>query len=250
MDWDWTRPLIIAHRGDRGAFPENTPAAFRGAERAGAPMIELDVTLTRDRHLVVIHDETLDRTTDGHGPVGGQSLAALRRLDAGGWFHPRFAGERIPTLADVFAAVSPAIRVNVEIKPDAVETPPPADAVERQVIDCVRAHNAVHRVLISSFHWDCLTRIADAVEGVSLGVLRDGPVTPAAIDLARRIGALSVHPDQRYLTPAAIAAIHDAGFRVIPYTVNDPVRIRELLTAGIDGFFTDNPAAALAAVGR
>ncbi len=248
MDWDWTRPLIIAHRGDRGAFPENTLAAFRGAERAGAPMIELDVTLSRDRHLVVIHDETLDRTTNGHGPVSDLSLAALRRLDAGGWFDPRFVGERIPTLHEVFAAVSPAIRVNVEIKPDAVETPPPADAVEQQVIACVRAHNAADRVLISSFHWDCLTRIA--AENLSLGVLLDGPVTPAAIDLARRIGAVSVHPDQVHLTPSAIDAIHDAGLRVIPYTVNDPARIRELLAAGIDGLFTDTPGAALAAAGR
>ena len=94
----FTRPLLIGHRGYPARYPENTLASFEGAMQAGCDMIELDVTLTKDRKVVVIHDDTLDRTTTGKGPVRGHALAEIKRLDAGSWFDARFAAERVPEL--------------------------------------------------------------------------------------------------------------------------------------------------------
>src|SRR5262245_679720 len=116
--------LVIAHRGASGTCPENTLAAFRRAVEVGADMIELDVQLTRDDAVVVMHDWTLDRTTDGSGAVGERALDELRPLDAGRWFAPEFAGERVPTLAAVLDAVP--IPINVELKPRG------EDGLERQ----------------------------------------------------------------------------------------------------------------------
>src|SRR5438067_10660640 len=132
------RCLVIAHRGASGTHPENTMAAFRRAVDVGAGMIELDVQLTRDRHVVVIHDATLDRTTDGRGPVSAVTLAELRRLDGGGWFAPGFAGERVPTLAEVLAAVH--VPVNVELKPARDD-----DGLERRALGEVEEAGAIGR---------------------------------------------------------------------------------------------------------
>ena len=109
------RPLVIAHRGYREKYPENTLAAFNAAVDAGAPMIELDVSLTKDRKLIVIHDDTLDRTTDGIGPVSEYTLAELKRFDAGSWFGTCFKDEQLPALEEVFDAVGGQVLLNIEI---------------------------------------------------------------------------------------------------------------------------------------
>ncbi len=110
--------VIIAHRGSSGSAPENTLAAFRLAVKAGVDMIELDVRLTADRHLVVFHDRRLGRTVQGSGPVWTKTLAELRALDAGSWFGSRFRGENMPTLQEVFLAVPRTVGINVEVKTD------------------------------------------------------------------------------------------------------------------------------------
>jgi glycerophosphoryl diester phosphodiesterase len=143
-------------------YPENTLAAFKGAIDAGAQMIELDVCLSKDRHLVVIHDETVDRTTNGSGAVKMLTLAQLRQLDAGSWFDPRFNAERLPTLAEVLDAVKGHLQVNIEIKPEAFEAEGPADAVERQVLKLVREKNMLDDVLVSSFEWLVLENLRKA----------------------------------------------------------------------------------------
>src|SRR5512141_45573 len=121
------RPLLIGHRGYPARFPENTLAAFAGAMDAGCDMIELDVTLTADRRVVVIHDDTLDRTTSGTGPVRERTLAQIRALDAGSWFAPRFAVERVPLLSEVVAATAGRCMLNIEIKESAYDADFPAD---------------------------------------------------------------------------------------------------------------------------
>jgi len=110
------RPLLIAHRGYSAEFPENTLAAFQGALDAGCHMIELDVTLTRDRRVVVIHDDTLDRTTTGKGPVRSASLAQLKKLDAGSWFSPAFSSERVPELGEVLDLMGGQVPLNIDRK--------------------------------------------------------------------------------------------------------------------------------------
>ena len=113
---DIRRPLLIGHRGYPARYPENTLAAFTGAMDAGCDMIELDVTLTRDRRVVVIHDDTLDRTTNGSGSVRDRTVEEIRRLDAGSWFDPRFAAERVPLLDEVIALTAGRCMLNIEIK--------------------------------------------------------------------------------------------------------------------------------------
>ena len=153
------RPWIVAHRGYRGLYPENTLAAFEGAITAGADMIELDVCLTRDRVPVVIHDKTLYRTTDGKGLVSEHSLSELKELDAGSWFSAEFKGEAIPTLEELLQLVRGKILVNIEIKQDSFESPAPPDAIEVQICELVERLGMVDSVLISSFEHFIFPRI-------------------------------------------------------------------------------------------
>ncbi len=245
MEQFLSTPLIIAHRGFRARYPENTLAAFRAAEAAGALGVELDVALSRDRQVVVIHDDTLDRTTDGSGPVAGLTLSELKLLDAGAGFHPRFAGERIPTLAEVFDALGDEMGVNIEIKGSAVESGFPADAVERQVAALVAERAAHDRVLISSFAPGCLNRVRDLDRRCPIGVLTSEPITEDDVALCRRLDAFSLNPDHREVDKTGVDRVHAAGFRVLPYTVNDPLEMKRLFDLGVDGVITDDPAVAL-----
>ncbi len=239
------KKLIIAHRGFSAGCPENTLAAFRAAEKAGAPMVELDVTLTRDRQVVVIHDDAVDRTTDGKGPVAGFTLDELKRLDAGAWFDPGFSGERIPTLIEVFDALGKGVGINIEIKGSAAAPEFPPDAVERQVVRLAAEHAGHRRILISSFHWACLSRVRELASRVNIAVLSSEPATADAVAVCRGLNAFSWHPDCEKLDGAEVAMMRDAGFRVIPYTVNDPGEIKRFFEMGVDGVITDDPAAAL-----
>jgi len=234
-------PLIIGHRGYRAAYPENTLIGFRAAADAGVQMIELDVTLTRDRKIVVIHDDTLDRTTDGSGRVCDFSLAQLKQLDAGSWFHACFAGERIPTLAEVLDMAAGRVMVNIEIKPEAFEPSAPADAIEYQVMDLVQERSAGNAVLISSFEHRILERISLFPDPPALGVLTEKMSAEEIIPLCQKIQAFCWNPDYFCVNRQEINRMHQAGCRVFPYTVNQRKEIEKLLEMGADGVFTDDP---------
>jgi glycerophosphoryl diester phosphodiesterase len=153
-----TRPIVIAHRGFSAEAPENTLVAVRAAIAAGADMVEVDVTLTADGEVVVIHDDTLDRTTDGSGPVADHTLEQLLRLDAGSWFARRFRGERIPTLAQVLDEVRGRILINVEIKPEAVGEEVEGGIAER-VVKLIEERDMRNQVIVSSFEPRALQQI-------------------------------------------------------------------------------------------
>jgi len=138
-------PLIIAHRGYSEKYPENTLVAFQSALDGNADMIELDITLSRDREIAVIHDDTLERTTNGSGEVADYGLNELKALDAGSWFDERFSGERIPTLEEVFDLVKGRTWINIEIKVSAYEPHFPMDAIERQVVELVQQKKCMIR---------------------------------------------------------------------------------------------------------
>jgi glycerophosphoryl diester phosphodiesterase len=226
-------PLVIAHRGASGSSPENTVAAFRRAETIGAGMIELDVQLTRDREVVVMHDWTLERTTDGQGMVRERTLAELRRLDAGGWFGPAFRGERIPTLREVFDAVR--LPVNVELKPSG------EDGLEARALAVVEGAGALGRVVFSSFDPGALDRLRARSPEATLAVLwEDGPI-PEAVRRAERVAARALHLRKEVATPAAVAELAAAGLRIRVWTVNAPDEFNRLAAAGVDGVFTDHP---------
>jgi glycerophosphoryl diester phosphodiesterase len=233
-------PLFIAHRGLSARFPENTLAAFKGAVDAGAHMIELDVNLTKDRQLVVIHDDTVDRTTNGSGAVRALSLDQLSRLDCGSWFAPAFKAERLPTLAQVLDSVKGRLLVNIEIKPEAFERQGPADAVERQVLRLVREKNMCDDVLVSSFEWQVLENIHNMEPAIALGLLSEAPVDENLHRWHRRVNAFSWHPDYRVLTGDQVEALHDLGARVFPYSVDGRIDTRQMLALGVDGLIVDD----------
>jgi glycerophosphoryl diester phosphodiesterase len=236
------RPLVIAHRGASGTRPENTLAAFRHAVALGADMIELDVQLTRDGEVIVIHDTSLDRTTDGRGPVQGRTLAELRELDAGRWFDPAWAGERVPTLAQVLAEVP--LPVNVELKPAG------DDGLEARALAVVAAAGAMGRVVFSSFEEEALVRLRETSPDATIAVLWESEILSLAQQRMERVAATALHLRKDAATPRMLARLRSSGVVVRVWTVNDQAEIDRLAAAGIGGFFTDYPERFLHPGGR
>jgi glycerophosphoryl diester phosphodiesterase len=233
------RPAVIAHRGASGDAPENTLAAFRRALELGADAVELDVQLSADGEPVVIHDDLLDRTTDGRGLVQDQPLAALRRLDAGRWFHERFAGERIPTLADALALLR-RLRVIVEIKNCPISHP----GIAARVAGVIR--EVGHEdVTVSSFDHPLLLEIRAAAPEIPTAVLFFArPVDPAR--LAADAAATILHPQWFFLTPGMVAAAHAAGLRVETWVVDEAAHMARVAAMGVDGIISNHPARLIA----
>lgn len=230
------QPTIIAHRGASGTCPENTLAAFRRAHELGAHMIELDVQLTRDEEVVVLHDDTLDRTTTGLGPVGALPLAAVRALDAGAWFAPQFRGERVPTLAEVLAAIP--LPLNVELKPVGRGAAAPLAA---RTLAVVVAAGALGRVVFSSFDPEAILALREASADAEVGVLWSADPVPDGLAFARRVAARALHLRKDAATRAAIAAAAAAGLETRVWTVNARVDLDRVVAAGASGIFTDFP---------
>jgi glycerophosphoryl diester phosphodiesterase len=235
------RPFIIAHRGCSSDYPENTLAAFAGAIDAGAHMVELDVCFSRDRHPVVMHDDTVDRTTNAAGPVNSFTMEQLGSLDAGSWFAPRFCAEAVPSLSHALDLMKGRVHVNIEIKPDCFEEQDPADAIERQVLSLVREKGMDSDVLVSSFEWQLLDRIRILDSEITLGLISDMPADDSLIYWYRRVKGFSWHPDYRILTRVQVDTLHELGARVFPYGVNGKIDIEGMLAMGVDGLILDNP---------
>ena len=230
---------IFAHRGNRVAAPENTLAAFRAVAATGADGVEFDVQLSADGKPVVIHDETLARTTDGAGAVRDHSLAALRALDAGRWFGDAFVGERIPTLAEVLDVFRDGEQIlNVELK-TSIE---PYPGLVRAALAEVRNAALEARVVLSSFnHYTLLDAAWLAPDMPRAALFSDVLIAPW--DYARHHGFSAVHPERHGCEAKLIRSCHEAGLAVRTYTVNDPREAERLMALGVDGIFTDDPAA-------
>jgi glycerophosphoryl diester phosphodiesterase len=235
------RPLIIAHRGYMARYPENTLAAFRAAMDAGVDMIELDVVLSKDRRLVVIHDDSLGRTTNGTGLVRDHTLTELKKLDAGSWFDSRFCGERLPTLEEVLDLVGGQVALNIEIKRSAYEPHAPPDAIERQVVDLVRRKKMTSSTLISSFEWRVLENIKGLEEAPAVAVLSFYPDGDNHLEACRKLRAFSWHPSHLELREEHVREMHEAGIPVFPYNADAPEDIKRMLEMGVDGLITIDP---------
>jgi glycerophosphoryl diester phosphodiesterase len=231
----FTRPLLIGHRGYPARYPENTLASFKGAMEAGCDMIELDVTLTRDRKVVVIHDDTLDRTTTGRGLVRGHSSEEIETLDAGSWFDPRFSAERVPELSEVLALTAGRCMLNIEIKTSAYEADFPADAIEHQVVKLVKTSGAMDRVIISSFDQRILQRIAAMDVPPAVALISDHGADKTFLDLLLAMQAFSWHPRFKALTCDQVEAVHAAGLKIFPWTINTREEAQRILALGVDG---------------
>lgn len=232
-------PAVIGHRGAAGHAPENTLASFAAAANLGVRWVEFDVRLTGDGALVVFHDETLERTTDGRGRLSETTLAALRGLDAGSWFGPAFAGERVPTLEDAMTTLARLdLGANVEIKADKGREADTGGAVAR----ALRAAwpPTLPAPLVSSFNDQSLAAAAAGAPEFprALLVIKLAPGWRARADA---LGCVAVHCREKELTPAAAKAVLDAGYGLRSFTVNHRDRAETLYKWGVDGVFSDYP---------
>ncbi len=235
-------PIIFAHRGACAYAPENTLAAFELAARQGAPAIELDVKLRSDRQVIIIHDPTLERTTNGSGQVTRQPLAALRELDAGSWKSAEFRGEKIPLLDEVLEAVGKKVLINIELTNYAS----PFDGLVDEVAVLVKKHALQERIIFSSFLFTNLQMARRLLPTVPAGqLILDGGQGWHQRLAARFIQLEAEHPYTTDVTAATVQRVHARGRRVHVWTVNDPADMRRLRDIGVDGIFTDDPILAL-----
>ncbi len=230
-------PAVIAHRGASLAAPENTLPAFELAITQGADAIELDTKLTQDGVPVVLHDATLDRTTNGSGALSNWQWADVQQLDAGAWFGSAFVGTRIPSLESVLETVRDRVWLNIEL----TNYTTLYDDLPVKVIQLVQAFNLSGSVLFSSFNPLVLKRLAKCLPTSSRGLLTVYGGQPPT---SRQQFYTSRHVSIEQVTPQLIEAQHRRRRAVLVYTVNDPQEMRRMSAAGVDGIFTDDPALA------
>lgn len=241
-------PVCWAHRGYSARYPENTMAAFRAAVDAGADGIELDVTLSSDNRVIVIHDAHLDRTTNGTGPVSSKTSAELQTLDAGAWYSPDFAGERLPSLKEVLDEIGGKLLLNIEIKPEAcrpwMNKDVAAGSIERQVLDMVRSRSLMGSVIVSSFNYMALINLRSLDAGLRLGALFSGEEDNIDFRaLVEAIDAYSFHIRANVLTPEVVDIFHDDDRKVFCWSDacdDEAESIDHALACGADGVFAND----------
>ncbi|MGE5848955.1 MAG: glycerophosphodiester phosphodiesterase [Candidatus Methylomirabilota bacterium] len=241
---------VHAHRGASGLAPENTLAAFRKALELGVDALEMDLHVTRDGEVVVIHDEKLERTTDGRGCIDELTLDEVKRWDAGGKFAPAFRGERIPTLREVIELVKATgdtrIRLDLELKYRPDHAGEPKDFEER-VLEILRETDYVEQVNVISFHHPSLAKVKTQEPRIRTGLLAGGDKAPPdPVALVRRYQADYYSPSFRHVTPELVEALHHVSIPIVPWTVNEAAEMRRLMALGIgtlagDGIATDFP---------
>lgn len=241
-------PIILAHRGDLAHAPENTLPSFQQAIQKGADGVELDVKLTSDGHVIVIHDPTTDRTTDGKGRVTSLSLAEIRKFDAGSWFDEKFRGTQVPLLAEVFETVGMDRLINIEL----TNYSTPRDGLTEKVCQLIKKHNNQKQIIFSSFFPSNLKIASQQLPQVPRGLL----AMPGVIGLwARSFGFMfgdyqALHPHISSVDKQQVQRVHRINRRVHVWTANTSEEINQLKEWGVDGIFTDDPQTAVRALGR
>lgn len=253
-------PLVIAHRGGRGLWPENTMVAFERAAAMGVDVLEMDIHSTADGVLVTMHDELVDRTTNGIGPIHGYTLDELQQLDAGydwtdddGATYP-FRGQNVtvPSLEEIFAAF-PGMRLNIEIKQQ-------EPSIVLPFCDLIRQYGREELVLVGSFHADVVAEFGRACPGVPLGATEPQIRTFFILNSAL-LGRVYRSPADAFQVPeysdgihvvteSFIRGAHGHNMQVHVWTVNDEDDMRRLIDLGVDGLITDYPDRLLAVLGR
>ncbi len=233
------RPLIIAHRGASGEAPENTLAAFQLALEQGCDGIELDIHLTKDGQLAVIHDENIKRTTNGEGLIGDMTTAEFKKYDAGSWFSNKYKGERIPLLEEVFELVPRDILVNIEIK----NIPSFYKGIEEKLLNLLLRYKRVDNVIVSSFDHQCLYRLKMLNRNIKIGLLYFENVEDH-VGFAKLFGlpVESLHPDQRALRAEDVRKMIENGIKVFPWTCNSEESMKRMIHYGVSGIITNYPA--------
>ena len=233
------RPLNFAHKGASYEAPENTLAAFLLAAELGAEGIELDVQLSRDGEMVVIHNFTLEATTDGQGRVSDHTLAELKQLDAGSWFDPAFAGQRIPTLQEVVNAVGHQLLLNVEIKTARAAD----DGLAAAVVRLLEENYLLDRVVVSSFNPLAVWRVRRLNPWIATGLL----YAPDLPFLLRRpwsrhmVRPDALHPYHTDVDAGYVQWARGKGYRIHTWTVDEPAEMERLAAVGTDLIITNRP---------
>jgi glycerophosphoryl diester phosphodiesterase len=228
--------LNIAHRGASALAPENTMAAFEKAVELGADALELDLYVSRDGELVVIHDDTLDRTTDGCGPVHQRSLGELMTLDAGRWFGEGFAGQRIPTLAQVLDRFAGKVPLALEIKAGSTFFP----GIEEKVVSALRQRAVIDQAAVASFDHYALRRLKEIEPAIRTAALLVGrPVSLSALAGPAKADGLAL--EASFVTKTEVEACRASGLQLVVWVVNDPAQMRHFIKFGVDGIITDRP---------
>jgi len=243
--------LLIAHRGDSAHRPENTLASFRRALEVGADHVELDVQLTRDDQLVVIHDPTLDRTTTGHGPISQHSLEEIRALSAGypALFGDRYADQKVPTLEEAFDLLRGRARVMIEIKRESVSADT-ADGIEARIVEAVRQAEMTENVGVASFLPLALARCRRLAPELPRAALFAPNLPADVLAVSRDVEADLVLPHKSMLDDALAATIKEAGLRLGTWVVDDPDELDSLSRFDLIGAATNDPGRLIAHFGR
>ncbi len=245
---DFPRPILFAHRGDLAHAPENTLPAFEQALQKGADGVELDVNLTADGHVVVIHDSTVNRTTDGTGRVASLTLEAIQKLDAGSWYNEKFAGTKVPLLEEVFGIIGKDKMINIELKGFSAQR----GGLVTKVCELIKRHNNQSQILFSSFFPSSLNVAAQSLPEVPRGLL----AMSGFLGLwARSFGFMfgdyqALHPHISSTSREQMQRAHRLKRRVHVWTANTPEEISRLKDWGVDGIITDDPYTAVRALGR
>nr|WP_024966489.1 glycerophosphodiester phosphodiesterase [Pantoea sp. IMH] len=233
---NWPYPAIVAHRGGGKLAPENTLAAIDVGGKLGHKMIEFDAKLSKDGEIFLLHDDTLDRTSNGWGVAGKLPWEKLVQLDAGGWYGNDFAGERLPLLAEVAARCAHwQMMANIEIKPTTGLEKETGHAVALAARDLWHTQSAP---LLSSFSPEALEAAKRAAPELPRGLLLH-EWDDEWQQMAEALECVSLHLNHQLLTMARVAQLKAAGFRLMAYTVNQPARAKTLLSWGVDAICTD-----------
>ena len=236
----------IAHRGASALAPENTLAAIRKAIEIGVDMIEIDVRQSLDHEVVVMHDRSLKRTTNGHGKVRKKTLAELQKLDAGSWFAPEFANERIPTLEEVLTTVKGHCGLLIEVKDGHKRSP----WFAKRLVTLIRQFDAYDWVVVQSFNNAILQAIHRLDSRITLNklVVYTLPGIPVYYDVGFKLGNVvrdettkALNPNQRYLSKQLLQRLRASNRQTFCWTVDDVPTMKKLITMGVDGIITNHP---------
>jgi glycerophosphoryl diester phosphodiesterase len=246
--YSFPRPIILGHRGACAHAPENTLESYQLAFEQGADGIELDAKLSADGEVVVIHDATVDRTTNGHGRVASHSLADLRTLEAGSFFSEKFRGAKIPTLNEVFESFGEKGLINVEL----TNYYAGRDDLAEKVCGLIKKHALQDHIILSSFFPYNLKKTAQILPDVPRGLLAlDGWKGIWGRSFGFMFGDYqALHPNIRDVNRQQIQRVHRLERRVHVWTVNSPEEIHRLKELEADGIITDDPQTAVSALGR
>ena len=240
ISWTGKFPVwVVAHRGFSGAAPENTIAAFKKAIEVDSDMIECDVHLSKDGEVVVIHDDTLKRTTNGNGKVRDLTLRELKRLDAGAWFGAQFSGEKIPALKEVLELTRGKIPLQVELKEGDLGQPAMIELVDRSFQEVEKA-GMLDQVLFSSFNLSAIERIREKNPNLPLALIYNKPWnSPQEITGGNPFPVLSC--SGKVLNPANASRARQQGIKVLVWTLNTEEQMEHFLKVGVDGIVTNYP---------